>query len=141
MMLFAVAGSLEHTGVTEIIAHNFKGTFGSSNTVLTPLIIIMTAVGSAFVDNIVFVAAFIPVVKELDSTPLWWALLFGACFGGNITAIGSTANIVALGMLEKRYRAHIMFLEWLKVGAIVGLMTCIIAWIGIVILTPFMPAM
>ena len=71
---------------------------------------------------------------------MWWALLFGACFGGNITAIGSTANIVALGMLEKRYRTHIMFFEWLKVGAIIGIVTCVIACICILILTPYMPA-
>ncbi len=139
MMLFSVAGSLEHTGVTEQVAHNFEGFFGSNPAVLTPIIIFMTALGSAFVDNIVFVAAFIPVVKELGMTQLWWALLFGACFGGNITAIGSTANIVALGMLEKRYHMHIMFFEWLKVGAIVGLITCVVAWIAIMIMSPYMP--
>lgn len=139
MMLFAVAGSLEHTGVTEQIAHNFQGVFGNNPTLLTPIIIAMTAIGSAFVDNIVFVAAFIPVVRELNSTPLWWTLLFGACFGGNITAIGSTANIVALGMLEKRYRIHIAFWEWLKIGALVGLITCLVAWGAIILLMPFMP--
>jgi len=139
MMLFSVAGSLEHTGVTEQVAHNFKGFFGDNPAVLTPVITFMTALGSAFVDNIVFVAAFIPVVKELGSTQLWWALLFGACFGGNITAIGSTANIVALGMLEKRYHAHIMFFEWLRIGAIVGLVTCVIAWIAIMLMSPYMP--
>ena len=141
MMLFSVAGSLEHTGVTEQVALNFKGFFGNNPAVLTPVITFMTALGSAFVDNIVFVAAFIPVVKELGTTQLWWALLFGACFGGNITAIGSTANIVALGMLEKRYHAHIMFFEWLKIGAIVGAVTCIVAWIAIMILSPYMPAL
>jgi len=139
MMLFSVAGSLEFTGVTEQVAHNFKATFGSDPAVLTPIVVFLTAIGSAFVDNIVFVAAFIPVVKELGSTQLWWAMLFGACFGGNITAIGSTANIVALGMLEKRYNMHIMFFEWLKIGAIVGLITCTIAWIMIMILAPTMP--
>jgi Na+/H+ antiporter NhaD/arsenite permease-like protein len=141
MMLFAVAGSLEHTGVTEHIAKNFTGVFGSDPIVLTPLIIFITALGSAFVDNIVFVAAFIPVVKELGQTPLWWALLFGACFGGNITAIGSTANIVALGMMEKRYKKHISFFEWIKIGSVVGLITSLIAWGMILILMPFMPEM
>ena len=139
MMLFSVAGSLEHTGVTQQVALNFKDFFGDNPAVLTPVIIFMTAIGSAFVDNIVFVAAFIPVVKALGSTQLWWALLFGACFGGNITAIGSTANIVALGMLEKRYKAHIMFFEWLKIGAIIGLVTCIMAWIAIMVMSPYMP--
>ncbi|MBN2434847.1 MAG: hypothetical protein JXK07_06230 [Spirochaetes bacterium] len=141
MMLFAVAGSLEHTGVTEHVAHNFVGTFGNNPVVLTPIIIFVTALGSAFVDNIVFVAAFIPVIKELNMTPLWWAMLFGACFGGNITAIGSTANIVALGMMEKRYKKHIAFFEWIKIGAVVGFVTCVVAWILILLLMPYMPEM
>jgi Na+/H+ antiporter NhaD/arsenite permease-like protein len=47
------------------------------------------------VDNIVFVAAFMPAVNKLELTPLLWAILQGTCLGGNITMIGSTANIVA----------------------------------------------
>jgi len=141
MMLFAVAGGLEYTGVTAHIAGQFTRVFGSSPGLLTPVVIVLAALGSAFVDNIVFVAAFIPVIKELHSTQLWWALLFGACFGGNITVIGSTANIVALGMLEKRYRTQIRFAEWLKIGTIVGVMTCLIAWGAIMLLAPLMPVM
>lgn len=53
--------------------------------------------------------------------------------------IGSTANIVALGMLEKRYRIQIYFLQWLKVGAVVGLISCLVAWAGIAVLSPYMP--
>ncbi|MBN2612692.1 MAG: anion permease [Bacteroidales bacterium] len=140
MMLFAVAGSLEKTGVTEQIANNFTNTFGENPYVLTPVILFMSAIGSAFVDNIVFVAAFIPVVNEIGATPLWWALLFGGCFGGNITMIGSTANIVALGMMEKRYRQHITFLEWFRIGIVVGIFTCIIATLLLYLLIPLMPA-
>jgi Na+/H+ antiporter NhaD/arsenite permease-like protein len=62
-------------------------------------------------------------------------LLFGACFGGNITAIGSTANIVALGLLEKRAHAHIAFFHWLKIGALVGVVTGVIAW-GMLLVLP-----
>jgi Na+/H+ antiporter NhaD/arsenite permease-like protein len=134
MMLFAVAGSLEHTGVTEGIAVNFKKAFAGNPSLLTPVIIFITAIGSSFVDNIVFVAAFIPVVRSLQEPTLWWALLFGACFGGNITVIGSTANIVALGMMEKRYKSHIMFFEWLKIGLLVGVITCLVAWGGILLI-------
>ena len=140
MMLFSVAGALEYTGVTEEIAHDFQGLFGTNASILTVVITLITAVGSAFVDNIVFVAAFIPVVKALGTTQLWWALLFGATLGGNITAIGSTANIVALGMLEKRYHAHILFFEWLKVGALIGVVTCVVACLAILMLAPYMPA-
>ncbi len=139
MMLFAVAGTLEHTNVTHEIAVRFQTAFGDRISILTPIIIFLSAIGSAFVDNIVFVAAFMPVVNKLEHTPLLWALLQGACLGGNITMIGSTANIVALGMLEKRYRVHIKFFDWIKVGAIVGLVTALISWAGIAMLAGKMP--
>ncbi len=139
MLLFAVAGTLEHTEVTRRIAKDLSGAFSGSSGLMVPLVMFTAAIGSAFVDNVVFVAAFVPVVKELHSTPLWWALLFGACFGGNATIVGSTANIVALGMLEKRYRGHIGFLEWLKAGALVALVTCLVAWAAVALLSPFMP--
>lgn len=139
MMLFSVAGALEHTGVTASMAQHFSGLVGHHTGLLVPLIIAVTALGSAFVDNIVFVAAFIPIIKSLDQSNLWWALLFGACFGGNITAIGSTANIVALGMLEKRHRVGISFMEWLRVGALVGVVTALVAWLGIVTLSHVWP--
>jgi len=139
MMLFAVAGTLQHTQVTERIADGFQNVFGRSPSILIPLTLLISAIGSAFVDNIVFVAAFMPVVNKLGHTPLIWALLQGACFGGNITMIGSTANIVALGMLEKRYRMQIRFFEWFKVGLIVGLLTCLTSWAGITLLSKYMP--
>ena len=139
MMLFAVAGTLEETRVTQRIADYFQQAFGNRLSILTPVVIGTSAIGSAFVDNIVFVAAFMPIVEKLQQTPLLWALLQGTCLGGNITMIGSTANIVALGMLEKRYRTHIHFLEWLKVGLIVGVLSCLIAWGGVALLSPYMP--
>jgi Na+/H+ antiporter NhaD/arsenite permease-like protein len=139
MMLFAVAGTLEETHVSAKIAGYFQQAFGDKPALLTPVIIAVSAAGSAFVDNIVFVAAFMPIVNDLGHTPLLWALLQGACLGGNITMIGSTANIVALGMLEKRYKAHVNFFEWLKVGAVVGITSCLIAWGGITLLSPYMP--
>ena len=94
-------------------------------------------------DNVIFVAAFSPVIEQLSLTlkdlPLWWALLFGACFGGNITMIGSTANIVALGMLERKSHIHVSFFQWLKVGFISALLAAAIAWAGIMLCSPLMP--
>ncbi|GMU94457.1 MAG: membrane protein [Candidatus Hydrogenedentota bacterium] len=143
MMLFAIAGTLEYTQVTVLMAENFSHHFGESLLVLVPVITAVSAVGSAFVDNVIFVAAFAPVVEEMGDSihamPLWWALLFGACLGGNITLIGSTANIVALGMLEKHYRAHVRFLDWLKIGGLCGLATCVIASLLVLALSPWMP--
>lgn len=144
MLLFAVAGTLEYTGVTVFMAEYFQDSFGANIAVLVPVILLVTALGSAFVDNVVFVAAFSPIIKEmahtLPSMPLWWALLFGACFGGNITMIGSTANIVALGMLEKHSKTHVSFFAWLKIGLLCALVTCLIVWGCLLLLTPYMTA-
>jgi Na+/H+ antiporter NhaD/arsenite permease-like protein len=139
MMLFAVAGSLEHTHVTEEIAGHFQNAFGNRPSLLMPVILAVSAAGSAVVDNVVLVAAFVPVVDKLGQTPLIWALLHGACLGGNITMIGSTANIVALGMAEKRYRTSIKFFDWLKVGLVVGIISCLIAGTSIAVLSRYMP--
>lgn len=139
MMLFVVAGALANTGVATIIAGGFLRAAGSNVSVLTPLVVALSAAGSALVNNVVFAAAFIPVIAELDATPLWWALLFGACFGGNITVMGSTANIVAIGMIEKRRRGRIRFVEWFKVGAATGLVSCAAAWGALTLLSPRMP--
>jgi Na+/H+ antiporter NhaD/arsenite permease-like protein len=133
LMLFGVASTLQYTEVTTEIADSFSSLFSEQGSLLIPVVILVSALGSAFIDNVIFVAAFIPVVQELvggsgGAHPLWWALLFGACFGGNITMIGSTANIVALGMLEKRYKTRIAFLEWFKVGLAAGLFACLVAW-------------
>lgn len=142
MLLFAVAGTLEYTGVTVFMAEHFQHSFGNNVSVLVPVIMVITALGSAFVDNVVFVAAFSPIIKELSITlpamPLWWALLFGACFGGNITMIGSTANIVALGMLEKHSKMQVSFFAWIKIGLIAAVITCLIACVALLVLSPFM---
>jgi Na+/H+ antiporter NhaD/arsenite permease-like protein len=142
MLLFAVAGTLEHVGLTQKMAEGFTSAFGSNPKSLIPIIIGTTGIGSAFVDNVVFVAAFSPVVSALSDTmfgmPLWWAMLFGACFGGNITMIGSTANIVALGLLEKHGHIHISFWEWLKVGFVSAIVAGAVAWGALLVASPAM---
>ncbi|MBR7155195.1 MAG: hypothetical protein IKD22_00010, partial [Lentisphaeria bacterium] len=99
--------------------------------------------GSAFVDNVIFVAAFCPVIEQLavnvKDMPLWWALLFGACFGGNITMIGSTANIVALGMLEKKSPTRMTFFRWFKIGALCSIVSGAIVICGILMMEKMMP--
>ena len=143
MLLFAVAGTLEHTHVDQLLATGFSKIAGKTPASLVPFIFSVSAVGSAFVDNVIFVAAFSPVIEQLANTvkdlPLWWALLFGACFGGNITMIGSTANIVALGMLEKHGGHQVSFFQWLKIGFLCTLVSGAIAVGALLILTPKMP--
>ena len=125
------------------MANGFSKVCGTSPYELVPFIFFSSAVGSAFVDNVIFVAAFCPVIEQLSQSvkdfPLWWALLFGACFGGNITMIGSTANIVALGMLEKRPSAsHVTFMKWLAVGLPATLLSGVIVVTVILALNPLM---
>ncbi len=142
MLLFAVAGTLEHTHVDQLLAHGFSKIAGKTPETLVPFIFSVSAVGSAFVDNVIFVAAFSPVIEQLSVTvkdlPLWWALLFGACFGGNITMIGSTANIVALGMLEKHGGHQVGFFQWLKIGLLCTVISGAIAVGALLMLEPKM---
>lgn len=143
MLLFAVAGTLEHTHVDQVLASGFSKIAGKTPATLVPFIFTVSAFGSAFVDNVIFVAAFSPVIEQLSVTvkdlPLWWALLFGACFGGNMTMIGSTANIVALGMLEKHGGSQINFFQWFKIGFLCTLISGAIAVGALLVLTPYMP--
>jgi len=139
LLLFAQAGTLKYTGATDVLAQRIVGITGHSPHILTGAILWMSTIGSSLLDNVVLVAAFIPIVQgfqslNLNLQPLWWALLLGGCFGGNITVVGSTANIVALGILEKEKRIHINFFRWFWIGLTVGVITTCIAWLLLVTL-------
>lgn len=122
LFLFAQAGALQYTGVTKIFASAFGGLVGESRAAFTLLTLGFSSLFSSFLDNVVFVATFIPVIKEVIAEhpefakTAWWALLYGACLGGNFTHIGSTANIVALGILEKEKSITIGVRRWLFMG-------------------------
>lgn len=133
MFLFAQAGTLKYTGATDAFAAFLTKAAGGNHAVLLSMILWISSIGSSVMDNVVIVVAFIPVIdsfhllgKGLES--FWWALLFGGCLGGNMTLIGSTANIVAIGILEKEKHVKVSFGAWLKVGLIVGVMTTFIVW-------------
>jgi Na+/H+ antiporter NhaD/arsenite permease-like protein len=136
MMLFASVGALESAGITEVVAKSLLSVAGDNEHMI--LIIFTWTIGllSAFLDNVVAVATFIPIVHELSNFgvqvyPFWWAMLFSATYFGNLTVIGSTANIVAVGMLERQEGLTISFMDWLKAGIIVSVLTLILAnlWI------------
>jgi Na+/H+ antiporter NhaD/arsenite permease-like protein len=134
LLLFAQAGTLKYTGATDIFAQKISALAGGSPFVVTSIILWTSAIGSSILDNVVLVAALIPVVQSfqaigLGSQNLWWALLFGGCLGGNITLVGSTANIVALGILEKERNIRIDFFHWLGIGLAVGVATTCIVWV------------
>ncbi|MBN2831015.1 MAG: hypothetical protein JXL82_01865 [Candidatus Omnitrophica bacterium] len=141
LLLFVQAGTLKYTGTTVFIADKLIKLTGENLNILTSVILWISALGSSMFDNVVLVAAFIPVLQgfqalDITTHSLWWALLFGGCLGGNITLIGSTANIVALGILEKERNVRIIFFSWFWVGLSVGLVTTCIVWAAL-ILVPF----
>jgi Na+/H+ antiporter NhaD/arsenite permease-like protein len=95
------------------------------------LLLWVVAALSAIVDNVPITIALIPVIEGLGAAgvevrPLWWALAFGAGFGGNGTIIGSTANIV-VASLSERTRVPITSALWNKRGLPVMLATCAVA--------------
>jgi len=120
--LFIMVGAMEQIGLFEKLARIGLNITGG-NILPTALIILwLSAVLSAFVDNIPFVAAMIPLIQDMgrlggihDLNFLWWALSLGSCLGGNGTAIGASANVVVIGIAEKR-GIHISFIDFLKVA-------------------------
>ncbi|MEM4348098.1 MAG: SLC13 family permease [Candidatus Anstonellaceae archaeon] len=136
MLLFASVGALEQSGVMEIAAKAFSSIFGGEKGLASAAIMIISGLLSAALDNVLAVAVFIPLVHDLQTTHiggtyLWWSLLFGATLFGNLTMIGSTANIIALGILEKRGLPRVSFFEWLNAGIKVTVPTVIVAFVMI----------
>ncbi len=141
LLLFAQTGTLKYTGATDFLAQKITGITGHNPYFITTFVLWVSAIGSSILDNVVLVAAFIPVIQEFQKfgialQPLWWALLFGGCFGGNITLVGSTANIVALGLLQKERKIKISFFTWFWIGLSVGTATTLVIWIALLFL-PF----
>lgn len=143
MFLFAKAGTIAYVGLADRLA-GVICTYTGSALFLIVLIGLISAFGSSVIDNVVLVATFIPVISSLGVTgthvfPLWWALLFGGCYGGNITQVGSTANIVALGVLEKRKHYYITLREWLPIGLVAGILPTLIGLSVLLVQLPIMP--
>jgi Na+/H+ antiporter NhaD/arsenite permease-like protein len=140
MMLFASVGTLEHTGVTRVIAQKLIHGTGGNPFALINIVGWATGWLSAFLDNVLAVATFMPVIQDVrvawaaqnPASPgypaaIYWLMLFGGTFMGNMTVIGSTANIIAVGVLEKRGHGTVKFGEWFKVGFIVSIVSMAIA--------------
>lgn len=142
MFLFAQAGVIQSSGVAEFLAESLVRHAGGHPRLFFGLTLFSSGLLSGVLDNTVVVASYVPVIKNLHDlhfslTPLWWCLLFGACFGGNITAVGSTANIVALGLLDKHGGARVDFRQWLKLGAVVALLSMGVAYLAVLFLPGF----
>lgn len=130
--LFILVGVLEHKGVIEWVAHKVFLRIGDNPYIMVLTVLWVSGIVSGFLDNIPFTITMIPIVHlmlEVNPIPnniLWWALSLGACFGGNLTMIGASANIVSVGM-AKQAGVHISFLEFMKDSAAITIITLMIA--------------
>ena len=129
--LFVIVGGLETTGVIHSIAIFLLNTT-HGHPISTMLILLWaSAILSAVLDNIPFVATLIPLIGAMESTgvdvaPLWWAISLGACLGGNGTLIGASANVV-LSSISNKNGFPITFKSYLRFGLPVMLLSVLIA--------------
>lgn len=136
--IFVLVGSLSARGVIQDIAQGISGLSGKNSFLAYTLIVWISVLVSAFVDNIPYTIAMIPVAQKVATSlgvppqPYLFGLLVGACLGGNITPIAASANVVVVGMLRKE--GHLVsFGDFAKIGlpftlAAVGIAYCFI-WI------------
>ncbi|WML43161.1 ArsB/NhaD family transporter [Neobacillus sp. PS3-40] len=119
--LFVLVSGLIETGVISLLADYSMSLTGGNVKSTSILILWVSAIASAFIDNIPFVATMIPMIKEMGSLgitnlePLWWSLSLGACLGGNGTLIGASANVIVAGLAAKE-GYHISFGKFLLIA-------------------------
>ena len=140
--LFIAVGAAVETGLIDTMARGLEAFIAASRATLglseagtllfaALLILWVSAVLSALIDNIPYVAVTIPVIARLvgnlqgDTEILWWALALGACLGGNGSAIGASANVTVIGLAD-RAGQHISFREYTRFGAAVTALTLVV---------------
>lgn len=133
IMLFIVVGGAEQTGILQVIADWILNVCQGNLVLAVLLVLWISGIASAIVDNIPYTATMLPIVAFLGKTipgaetgVLWWALALGACFGGNGTIIGASANVVTTGIAEKAgYK--ITFMGFVKEAAPITIISLIIS--------------
>jgi len=131
--LFVMVGALVNVGAIQLLSDYLATMVEGKPQLATGALLFVSAIVSGIVDNIPYVTAMSPVVADLSaSVPaehgdvLWWALAFGADFGGNATIIGASANVVAVGLAAKAgYR--ISFWQFAKYGIPVTIVSIALA--------------
>jgi Na+/H+ antiporter NhaD/arsenite permease-like protein len=134
MGLFVMVGALVKTGVIGNVSRALADVTGGNLLLAVMLLLVVSAVLSAIVDNIPYVATMSPIVLDLvastggtaQSESLWWSLALGADLGGNATAVGASANVVVLG-LAARNGTPITFWQFTRYGAIVAGLSVLLA--------------
>ncbi|MGB3893410.1 SLC13 family permease [Mycolicibacter sinensis] len=132
--LFVMVGALVDTGAIAALAKGATELTGGNALLTTMGILGVSAPVSGIIDNIPYVATMTPIVAELSTTlpndlhpdALWWALALGADFGGNLTAVGASANVVMLG-IARRAGNPITFWEFTRKGIVVTVVSIALA--------------
>ena len=132
--LFIMVGALVKTGVVDELARSATAVTGGNELLTVMLILGISAPVSGIIDNIPYVATMTPIVSELAAAmpdmahpdALWWALALGADFGGNLTAVGASANVVMLG-IARRADSPISFWEFTRKGVFVTVVSIALA--------------
>ena len=131
--LFVMVGALVNVGAIQLLSDYLAEMVDGKPQLATGALLFVSAIVSGIVDNIPYVTAMSPVVADLSaSVPavhgdvLWWALAFGADFGGNATIIGASANVVAVGLAVKA-GIKISFWQFAKYGIPVTFVSIAIA--------------
>ncbi|MEC4294059.1 ArsB/NhaD family transporter [Adlercreutzia shanghongiae] len=138
--LFVIVGALTETGVIALLAEGLIGLTGGSVFATMLVLLFGSALVSAFLDNIPFVATMIPILLALgasgmDTTPLWWAVSLGACLGGNGSIIGASANVV-LSDISAQNGHEITFAQFFRVGFPCMLLTVAVAAVYLMVRFP-----
>jgi Na+/H+ antiporter NhaD/arsenite permease-like protein len=132
--LFIVVGAVVKAGIITDLATGVLGLTGGRTDIAALLVLWMSGIISAIVDNIPYTVTMVPLVQELGRTvnvePLIWALALGANFGGNATIVGASANVVVASMSEAR-GYPISFVHYLRYGVPATLVTMIVATLDI----------
>ncbi|MBB5959570.1 Na+/H+ antiporter NhaD/arsenite permease-like protein [Saccharothrix tamanrassetensis] len=134
MGLFVMVGALVKTGVIGEVSRALADAVGGEPLLAVMALLVISALLSAIVDNIPYVATMSPIVGELvaaqGGTPqaesLWWSLALGADLGGNATAVGASANVVVLG-LAARNGTPISFWQFTRYGIVVAGLSILLA--------------
>ena len=137
--LFIIVGAMVDTGTIKMLGNALVGATGGNVFATMLILVFASAVISAFLDNIPFVATMIPILTGMasqmdgDIAPLWWALSLGACLGGNGSLIGASANVV-LSDISTKNGHPITFMRFTKVGFPIMLVTVALSAVYLVIL-------
>ena len=129
--LFMLVEAVVHVGIVGAVADGLIDATAGDAAVTTLGLIWLSGIASAIIDNIPYTAAMIPVVQDLGASgipiePLWWALALGACFGGNATIVGASANVVVAN-LAGRADHPITFGQFLRYGLPVTFVSLVIS--------------